>query len=184
MLCGWERVISYAVDVVRVVGCAGHEHARLPRAERRCHCLRVLSACVRNSTQGFVHRDIKPNNVLYSFERRQTLLIDFGLVQVRRCHCLRRRSASTRNAQPPHAPARPRRERTPIESCSECRVAAVPVALPTPVTPAVPPVPRRLSTQVSRAGGRWRSAVAVAMAQQRRHTARAPARLAVASALN
>ena len=32
-------------------------------------------------THGYVHRDIKPTNVLYSFSERRTLVVDFGLVQ-------------------------------------------------------------------------------------------------------
>ena len=32
-------------------------------------------------THGYVHRDIKPTNVLYSFSERRTLVVDFGLEQ-------------------------------------------------------------------------------------------------------
>jgi len=30
---------------------------------------------------GVVHRDVKPSNALYSFERREMLLVDFGLAE-------------------------------------------------------------------------------------------------------
>lgn len=32
-------------------------------------------------SQGIIHRDVKPHNVLYSFEARKLKLIDFGLAE-------------------------------------------------------------------------------------------------------
>eukprot|EP00908_Phaeocystis_cordata_P013943 Transcript_25055.p1 GENE.Transcript_25055~~Transcript_25055.p1 ORF type:complete len:441 (-),score=124.99 Transcript_25055:65-1387(-) len=43
----------------------------------------LFSALIHIHNHGFIHRDIKPTNVLYNFQSRRTKVVDFGLVQMR-----------------------------------------------------------------------------------------------------
>lgn len=57
------------------------QHPRLTADEALAIIDEVLSGLVAAHKQGFVHRDIKPGNILIDRERRRALLADFGLVK-------------------------------------------------------------------------------------------------------
>ena len=61
----------------------------------RCYTLGLFYALQHIHAHGYVHRDIKPNNVLYNFSERRTLVVDFGLV-----HCATAK-AKAHHREPP-----------------------------------------------------------------------------------
>eukprot|EP00966_Prymnesium_polylepis_P318099 7347917-Prymnesium_polylepis.1 len=60
----------------------------------------LFSALAHIHEHDYVHRDIKPTNVLYSFAEERTLVVDFGLVQARH-------AAVDACGPPPRAPPLP-----------------------------------------------------------------------------
>eukprot|EP00945_MAST-04E_sp_MAST-4E-sp1_P008285 g8285.t1 len=54
---------------------------RLSTAMLQCYLKGLFLALAHVANHGIIHRDIKPRNYLFSMEKRQGLLIDFGLAQ-------------------------------------------------------------------------------------------------------
>ena len=58
------------------------ERKRLPESWALLYTAEMVSALEFLHSCGYIHRDLKPTHVLYNFDSRQTLVVDFGLVQV------------------------------------------------------------------------------------------------------
>lgn len=49
----------------------------------RCYMRTLLIGLSHLHARKIIHRDVKPNNFLYSYQRRSGVLIDFGLAEVK-----------------------------------------------------------------------------------------------------
>ena len=87
-----------------------------------CYMHGLFSALVHVHREGFIHRDIKPTNVLYNFETRRTMVVDFGLVQTRE------EASQIQNAPPRdcHAGSPQNRSRPPTATAAEASRVSLP----------------------------------------------------------
>ena len=91
----------------------------------RCYLRGLFDALAYMHERGFVHRDIKPGNALYSFETRMTIVVDFGLVQSIAAPAAAAASAPTSAVASASTSA-----------AASASVSAAPAALAVPIAPA------------------------------------------------
>ncbi|MBD2297234.1 serine/threonine-protein kinase [Nostoc sp. FACHB-190] len=75
----WGMVMEY-IDG-KDLGVYVDEHGPLPEDEALCYIDQIGQALEYIHQQKFLHRDVKPNNILLRADQQETVLIDFGLAR-------------------------------------------------------------------------------------------------------